>query len=101
MKWWRVNPRGTAGGRGLGLITACTQAAGQAQVVDQHAGDHVDRVPDHLVAADLDSNTFRPIRSSLHLIGAILDRILERQQTSIIVEAMHLSRSRHTSHRMA
>ena len=50
------------------------QAAGQAQVVGQHAGDHVARVPDHVVAADLDSNTFRPIRSSLHLIGALLDR---------------------------
>jgi hypothetical protein len=28
-------------------------------------------VPDHIVAADLNSNVFRPIRSSLHLIGAL------------------------------
>ncbi len=48
------------------------QSAGQAQVVDQHPGDDVPGVPDHIVAADLDPKTVRPIRSSLHLIGALL-----------------------------
>ena len=47
------------------------QAAGQTGRISQHARDYVTGVPDHIVATDLDSKTFGPIRSSLHLTGAL------------------------------
>ena len=52
---------------------------------------------DHIVAAHLDPNTLRPLNDSLHLKGALPPRLSNRIATSIIVEAVHLSRSRHSS----
>ncbi|WP_168209855.1 hypothetical protein, partial [Mycobacterium helveticum] len=53
------------------IITSRLKNQGQTDRVGQHPRDHVAGVPDHIVAADLNSNVFRPIRSILHLIGAL------------------------------
>jgi hypothetical protein len=53
------------------------QAARQTDRVGPQARDHVVGVPGQIITADRNSNVFRPIGSSLNLIGALPSWILE------------------------